>query len=72
MKRKVRGKRRIDLKNCYILFVSVVAFLSLMGNVFQDIYYNQALDIQQETFETIAAEYYEYVDETQTASLNFD
>ena len=70
MKRRVR--RKINFKNCYILFVSVVAVLSLMGNVFQNIYYNEALDIQQETLETFAAEYYSSTDSIQTASINFD
>ena len=69
MKRRV--KRNIDLKNCYILFVSVVAVLSLMGNIFQDIYYNQALDIQQQTLETFAAEYYETYD-AHTASISYE
>ena len=62
MKRRVRSKRKIDYKNCYILFVSVVAVLSLMGNIFQDIYYNKAINIQQETIDTFAAEYHESVD----------
>ena len=72
MKRRVRSKRKIDYKNCYILFVSVVAVLSLMGNIFQEIYYNKAINIQQETIDTFAAEYHESVDNSQTASLNFE
>lgn len=72
MKRSVRGKRKVNLKNCYILFVSLVAFLSLMGNVFQNIYYNKAITIQQETIDTFVAEYSGATDTTQTASLNFD
>lgn len=72
MKRSVRGKRKVNLKNCYILFVSVVAVLSLMGNVFQDIYYNKAINIQQETIDSFVMEYTGAVDNSQTASLNFD
>lgn len=71
MKRKVR-RSNINLKNCYILFVSVVAVLSLMGNVFQNIYYNKALDIQQETLETVVAEYYGSATDTQTASISYE
>ena len=40
-----------------------------MGNIFQDIYYNQAMDIQQETFETFAAEYYGSNGNAYTASI---
>ena len=67
MKRKVRGKRTINYKNVYILFVSVVAVLSLVGNVIQDHYYNKALDIQQETIEMMANEYFEMSTDVQTA-----
>lgn len=62
MKRSVRGKRRVDFKNLYILFVSAVAVLSLMGNIIQDHYYNQAIEIQQQTIDTIIAEYNTNID----------
>lgn len=72
MKRSSSRKRRLNLKNCYILFVSMVAILSLVGNVLQDKYYNEALNIQQQTIETFAAEYNEAITSVQTASISLD
>ena len=49
----MKGKRRINYKNCYLLFISAVAILSLAGNFCQDIFYNKAIAIQEQTIETM-------------------
>lgn len=51
---QVKGKRSVNIKNCYILFISTVAVFSLVGNFFQDAFYNKAIAIQQETIETMS------------------
>lgn len=50
---KRNSKRKVNYKNCYILFISAVALFSLAGNFFQDMFYNKAIAIQQETIETM-------------------
>ena len=49
--RIVKRKRKINVKNCYLLIVTMIAFVSLLGNFFQDRYYNEALDVQEAIIE---------------------
>ena len=48
---RIYKQRKINIKNCYILFISLVAIVSLIGNFFQDRFYNNALAVQEEMIE---------------------
>ncbi len=48
---RIIKQRKINVKNCYILFISLVAIISLIGNFFQDRFYNNALAVQEEMIE---------------------
>lgn len=50
---RIIKRRKINVKNCYLLFVSLLAFISLMGNFYQDHFYNRALSMQDEMIEHI-------------------
>ncbi len=51
---RMTKKRKLNLKNCYILFISLVAFISLIGNFYQDRFYNKALALQDAMMERMA------------------
>lgn len=46
---KITKKRTLNLKNCYILGMTAIAFISIAGNFFQDRFYNKAIAVQQDT-----------------------
>lgn len=48
---RIIKRRRINVKNCYVLFISLVAIISLIGNFFQDRFYNNALAVQEAMIE---------------------
>lgn len=43
-------------KNVYIVFISLATFVSLIGNYYQDRFYNKAIEIQEGTIEPIEKE----------------
>lgn len=46
-------RRKYNYKNIYLLIITAVAVVSLVGNFFQDRYYNLALTIQEDTIEEL-------------------
>lgn len=51
-------QKQWNMKNCYLVFITIVAFVSLIGNYVQDRFYNKALDIQQVTIDRYASSEY--------------
>lgn len=49
---KISRKRKINIKNCYLLFISLLAIVSIIGNIYQDRFYNQALSFQDQMLES--------------------
>lgn len=48
----ISRKRKINIKNCYLLFISLLAIISIIGNIYQDRFYNQALSFQDQILES--------------------
>ncbi len=65
---KTIKKRKVNVKNCYILFVSALAIISLGGNFAQDHFYTNVLDKQQTIIETMNEDM-QQMQQIQTASL---
>ncbi len=53
---KIQTKRTLNYKNCYILFISFVACLSLVGNMWQNHFFTSAIDTQQSIIATYQSE----------------
>lgn len=51
-------QKKLNMKNCYLVFITLVALVSLFGNIIQDRFYNKALDIQQVTIDRYASNEY--------------
>lgn len=49
---KISRKRKLNIKNCYLLFISLLAVVSIIGNIYQDRFYNEALSFQDQMLET--------------------
>lgn len=49
---KISRKRKVNIKNCYLLFISLLAVISIIGNIYQDRFYNQALSFQDQMIES--------------------
>ncbi|NBK96413.1 MAG: hypothetical protein EOM50_00060 [Erysipelotrichia bacterium] len=49
---EITRKRKVNIKNCYLLFISLIAIVSIIGNIYQDRFYNQALSFQDELLES--------------------
>lgn len=49
---KISRKRKVNIKNCYLLFISLLAIVSIIGNIYQDRFYNQALSFQDQMLES--------------------
>lgn len=49
---KISRKRKVNIKNCYLLFISLLAIISIIGNIYQDRFYNQALSFQDQMIES--------------------
>lgn len=49
---KISRTRKVNIKNCYILFISLLAIVSIIGNIYQDRFYNEALSFQDQMLES--------------------
>lgn len=52
---EITRKRTINVKNCYLLAITAIALVSLIGNLFQDRFYNKAIQVQHETIAQITS-----------------
>lgn len=52
---KIKSRRKFNVKNCYIIIITTFAIVSFGANLFQNHFYNKALQIQQETITELAS-----------------
>lgn len=60
-------KKKINKKNCYILFITIIALISLVGNAYQNKVLMKCNDISDREYNTLYIEYqkqYEELKET--------
>lgn len=60
-------KKKYNYKNIYLLVITAIAVVSLVGNFFQDRYYKLALTIQEDTIEELT-----YSQTTYTSNLSLN
>ncbi len=61
---KNKQKKSLNYKNCYILFISCVAIISLFGNVFQNHIFTSAILKQEELISSYEDDGYFMIAET--------
>lgn len=71
---KTKQTRSLNYKNCYILFISLVALISLTGNVWQNYFFTSAIHKQEALISSYEEDAYEmmieYYEDNEQLQLN--